>query len=48
MKIKTIEYYEAAIIRLKNKIKRLQAEKRVAILLKRERKELASKGASNE
>ena len=48
MKIKTIEYYETAIIRLKTKIKRLQAEKRVAILLQRERKEFTSKGVSNE
>jgi hypothetical protein len=51
VKTKTVEYYESAIIRLKTKIKRLQAEKRVSILRQRERKQLAeltSKGGNDD
>ncbi len=44
MRIRSVEYYDCRIEKLKATIKRLQAEKRIAILRQRER-ELASKGS---
>lgn len=51
MVTKSVEYYDNEIERLKTSIKRLRAEKRVAVLIEREKKaaeQVRATGESNE